>query len=188
MKKTILTVLTGVAVIGSTAFSPAVSKLVSNKTHVHFFSTTPAENIEANNFKSISTIDTKTGAIVFSVPMQSFEFKKWLMEKHFNTEKFLDTKAFPKAKLTGIITNLSDVNFEKNGTYNANVKGELTIKGKTNPINEKAIITVTGSNIKVNTKFNIILADYGVAFEKGKPSTNIGKSVEVTVDADFQPE
>jgi len=29
------------------------------------------------------------------------------------------------------------------------------------------------------------LADYKVAFEKGKPSTNIAKEVEVTVNAEY---
>lgn len=184
MKRTASAIL-GVSMIVLAAFSPAETKLTSNKTHIKFFSTTPAEDIEANNYKSVTTIDKKTGDVVFSVPMQSFEFKKALMQKHFNQEKFLDTKTHPKAKLTGKITNLSEINFEKDGTYTANVKGELTIKGKTNPINEKATINISRNIIKVNSKFNITLADYGVAFEKGKPASNIAKTVEVTVDAEY---
>lgn len=188
MKKTTLSAIVGVVALGLMAFVPVTNKLISSKTHIKFFSTTSAEDIEANNYKTISTIDTKTGDVVFSVPMQSFEFQKALMQKHFNSGKFLDTKIYPKAKLTGKITNLSEINFEKDGTYNAGIKGELTIKEKTNPINEKGTITVSGSTITVNSKFNITLADYGVAFEKGKPSTNISKTVEVTVNAEYQPE
>jgi polyisoprenoid-binding protein YceI len=187
MKHTISTIL-GVAVLALTAFSPSISKLTSTKTHIKFFSTTPAEDIEANNYKSVSTIDTKSGEVVFSVPMQSFEFKKSLMQKHFNQAKFLDTKTHPKAKLIGKITNLSEVNFEKDGTYSAQLKGEMTIKGKTNPFSDKGTVTVSGSVIKVNSKFNITLTDYEIAFEKGKPSTNIAKTVEVTVNAEYQSE
>lgn len=183
MKKT-----TVAALFGLTAFTPVPNKLISSKTQIKIFSTTPAENIEANNYKTVSTIDTKTGNVVFSVPMQSFEFKKALMQKHFNSSKFLDTKTYPKAKFIGKITNLSDINFEKNGTYNAIIKGEMTIKEKTNPINEKGTVTVLGSVITVNSTFNITLADYGVAFEKGKPSTNIGKTVEIKINAEYQPE
>lgn len=187
MKKALSTIV-AMSVFALIAFTPAVNKLVSSKTHVKFFSTTSAEDIEAHNYKSVSTLDPKTGDVVFSVPMQSFEFEKALMQKHYNSDKFLNTKAHPKAKLIAKITNLSDVDFEKNGTYTANLKGEMTIKGKTNPFSNQGTITVNGSGIKSNSKFNIRLADYGVAFEKGKPSTNIAKTIEVTVEAEYSRE
>lgn len=184
MKKIINLTMVVLAIISLSSFNLA-GKFVSNKTHIKFFSHTPAEDIVANNYKAVSTIEPSTGDVVFSVPMQSFEFEKALMQKHYNSDKFLDTKQFPKAKLVGKITNLSDIHFDKDGTYNANITGELTIKDKTNPINEKGTITVKGGSVTISSKFNITLAQYGVTFEKGKPSTNIGKSVEVTVLADY---
>ena len=120
--------------------------------------------------------------------MQGFEFVKALMQEHFNSDKFLDTKQFPKAKLKGKITNLAQVNFAKDGTYNATVEGEMTIKGVTNPVKLSGPVTVKGKSIEVQSKFNITLADYGITFVKGKPSSNIAKTVEVTVLADYQPE
>ena len=72
-------------------------KQKTSKTHIKFFSTTPVEDIEANNYATVGTIDPGTGKIVFSVPMQSFEFEKSLMQQHFNSKKFLDTKTNPKA-------------------------------------------------------------------------------------------
>lgn len=188
MKKTIVFAISSVAILVSVAFAPSINKLVSNKSHIKFFSTTTAENIEAHNYASVSTIDKQTGDVVFSVPMQSFEFKIALMQKHFNSENFLDTKQFPKAKLVAKITNLSEINFEKDGSYNATIKGDLTMHGKTNPLNEKATIVVTGKVVKVTSKFNVVLADYGIAFEKGKPSSNIAKTVEVTVDSEYHSE
>ncbi len=118
--------------------------------------------------------------------MQSFEFEKALMQKHFNNKEFLDTKSHPKAKLTGKITNLDAINFDKDGTYKADIKGELTIKGVTKPISETGTITVKGQTVEASSKLTVTLADYGIAFEKGKPSTNIAKSVEVTVFAEYQ--
>lgn len=188
MRKTVKSAILGVTAIALFAFAPAVSKLTTTKTHIKFFSTTTAENIEAHNYKSVSTIDTKSGDVVFSVPMQSFEFEKALMQKHYNSPKFLDTKQFPKAKLIAKITNLNEVNFEKDGSYTAQVKGTLDLHGKTNPINEKATIIVNGSTYTVKSKFNITLVDYNIAFEKGKPSTNIAKTVEVTVEAEYKQE
>ncbi len=188
MKKTAILITSSIVAISLLAFKPTMSKLVSQKTHISFFSHTVAEDISANNYKSVSTLEPSTGDVVFSVPMQSFDFEKSMMQKHFNSSKFLDTKAFPKAKLVGKITNLSAINFEKDGTYNANIKGELTIKGTTKPVDEKGTITVVGKIISVKSKFTVTLADYGIAFEKGKPASNISKTVEITVNSEYQPE
>lgn len=182
MKKTILSIVAIVA-ISITSFNASAQKLVSSKTHFKFFSSTPAEDIEANNYKTVGTIDTGTGDIVFSVPMQSFEFEKALMQEHFNSKKFLDTKTNPKAKLIGKIADLSKVNFEKDGSYNVDVTGDLTINGVTNAVKEKAVITVKDGIVALNSKLNVTLADYKIAFKSGKPSTNIAKTVEVTVMA-----
>jgi len=168
------------------AFTSPTGKLVSTKIHIKFFSSTPAEDIQANNNTTVSTINIETGEFVFSVPMQGFEFKKSLMQKHFNSGKFLDTKHFPKAKLKGEIINFSQINLEEDGVYQAEIEGEMAIKGVTQTIKEKGTLTVKSGKIEVNSKFNITLADYGITFVKGKPSSNIAKTVEVTVQAEYQ--
>jgi len=115
--------------------------------------------------------------------MQSFEFEKSAMQKHFNSNKFLDTKAFPKSKFKGMITNLSDIDFAGDGEYKAQVSGDLTIHGVTNAVTENATITVDGGTITVDVVMDITLADYEIAFKKGKPSTNIAKTVKATIKA-----
>ncbi|CAH8282695.1 YceI-like domain-containing protein [Mariniflexile fucanivorans] len=181
MKKVILTMIALVTI----SLTVSAQKQVSTKTHFKFFSTTPAENIEANNYASVGTITPASGDIVFSVPMQSFEFEKSLMQEHFNSKKFLNTKANPKAKLIGKIANLDAVNFTKDGTYNVDVTGDLTINGVTKPIKEKATVVIKEGKISLASKFNLTLADYEIAFKGGKPSTNIAKTVEVTVEANY---
>lgn len=171
----------------TTSFGPAGGKLVGKTGHISFFSHTDVEDITANNYKVVSSINTETGEVVFSVPMQAFEFEKSLMQKHYNSPKFLDTKTYPKAKFKGNITNLSDVNFSKDGVYNASVKGEMELHGVTKHIAEKGTVTVKGEKAVVDLKMNITLADYKIAFEKGKPSTNIAKTIEVTVKAEHAP-
>jgi polyisoprenoid-binding protein YceI len=185
MKRTILLSVIATLVFSVAGFAQDSDKLISSKSHIKFFSTTPAENIEANNMASVSTINKSTGEVVFSVPMQSFEFEKALMQKHFNSDKFLDTQTHPKAKLKGKIINLNEIDFTKDGTYNATVEGELTIKGKTNQLKENGTITVKGGKVSLHTKFNVALAEYGIEFVKGKPSSNIAKTVEVTVHTEY---
>ena len=181
MKKVFLTLIALLTI----SVSVNAQKQKTSKSHIKFFSSTPAEDIEANNYASVGTIDPATGDIVFSVPMQSFEFEKALMQEHFNSKKFLNTKANPKSKLIGKISNVDAIDFSKDGTYEAVVTGDLTINGVTKPITEKATIVVKDGKINLNSKFNITLADYEIAFKKGKPSTNIAKTVEVTVEAEY---
>lgn len=189
MKKGIILSLASIAFVALEAFAPATSpsdvKLTSKKSHITFFSHTDVEDIKANNYKTVSTLETTSGEVVFSVPMQSFEFEKALMQKHYNSSKFLDTKKFPKAKFVGNIVNLSDVHFDKDGTYNATIKGKMTIKGETKDVSEKAVISIKGSNIALKSKFDLKLADYKIAFEGGKPSTNIAKTVSIDVHMEY---
>ena len=76
MKKLNVIVSSLAILISLTAFSQTNDKLVSTKTHLKFFSHTSVEDIEANNYTSVSTLNKETGNVVFSVPMQGFEFEK----------------------------------------------------------------------------------------------------------------
>ena len=188
MKKQIfLTIALSIGLI-LTGFSQSSEKLVSSKTQIKFFSSTPAEDIQAVNTTSLATINTNTGEVVFSVPMQGFEFEKALMQKHFNGKDFLNTKAFPKAKLKATISNAADIDFNKDGSYNATLEGEMTIQETGKTVNVTGTIIVKGGVVEVASVFNITLADYGISFVKGKPASNIAKTVEVTVNAEFKGE
>ncbi len=188
MKKLTYLFIIPMAMFALAAFRPVAGKLISKAGHINFFSHTSLEDISANNYKVVSTLETTTGNVAFSVPMQGFEFEKALMQQHFNSKDFLNTKDFPKAKFEGKITNISDVDFTKDGVYEANVSGNLTIKDVTKPINEKGTVTIKGGVLNAKTKFKLVLADYGITFKKGKPSTNVAKEIEVTLDADYQSE
>jgi len=185
MKKSVLLSVVAALFISVAGFAQDSDKLVSSKSHIKFFSSTPAEDIVASNTASVSTINKSTGKVVFSVPMQGFEFDKRLMQRHFNNDKFLDTKTFPKSKLKGKITNLDEIDFSKDGTYNADVEGELTIKGESNLVKEKGKVIVKDGQVNVYSQFNVTLVDYGIEFVKGKPASNIAKTVEVTVNAEY---
>jgi hypothetical protein len=67
--------------------------------------------------------------------MQSFGFEKAMMQQHFSNEHYLESVVYPKSKFKGATTNLTEINFIKNGDYKAEIEGYMTIKGITNPIN-----------------------------------------------------
>jgi polyisoprenoid-binding protein YceI len=189
MKKLTIFLSSAALLFSIAAYSKSPDKYISSKSHIKFFSSTPVEDIEANNYASLSTINPKTGDVIFSIPMQSFEFEKALMQKHFNNEHFLETNIYPKSKLKGRITNLDEIDFSKEGKYPAVFEGEITIKDKTSALKETGTITVNGENLNVNVTFNLTLADFGITFDEGEMvSTKIAKSVEVTVSSEYELE
>jgi len=162
-------------------------KFMTKTGHAQFFSETVAENITANNYKMVSTLDSKTGEMVFSVPIQSFEFEKSMMQKHFNQENYMDSKKHPKAKFKGTITNIAEVDFTKDGTYNVTITGDMTIKGKTKTTTEKGTLQVKGNEILAKSTFNIAIADYGVGKPPKKKASNVADVVKVSVDLNYKP-
>ena len=186
MKKLSFAILMALAILATSANTYAQDRYVSQKTHIKFFSTTPVEDIEANNYASVSSLDPKSGEVVFSVPIQSFEFEKAMMQQHFNNEHFLESNVYPKSKFKATITNLGEIDFSKDGVYEAEIKGKMTIKDKTNPIEESGSITVKGKNVTVNSVFSLTLADYGITFsDSDMVSPKIAKDIEITVVAEY---
>jgi polyisoprenoid-binding protein YceI len=106
-------------------------KLYSTKTgKITFESKAPLEDIEAKNSEVESKLLSSNGQIVFSLLMKGFQFENQLMEDHFN-ENYVESTKYPKADFKGFITNIKDINFSKDGTYPAKIKGKLTIHGVT---------------------------------------------------------
>ena len=83
------------------------------------------------------------------------------------------------------IINFETVNFKENGSYKVQITGEMTIRGVTQEFNGNGSVNIKEDAIDLDSKFMLTLADYGIAFEKGKPAKNIAKEVEVTVEAKF---
>jgi len=184
MKKLNTSLLLVLALMAFSLNTNAQERYVSSKTHIKFFSTTPVQDIEANNYASVSTLDSKTGGVVFSVPMQSFEFEKVKMQQDFNNEYFLETNVYPNSKFKATIMNLNEIDFSKNGEYKAQIEGEMTIKDTSNPVKETGTIKVKGKKVTVNSVFNLTLADYGIKFNESEMlSKKIAKELEVTVIA-----
>lgn len=176
MKKSIL--LIAVLMMGNMAFA---QKYMTRTGKVSFFSTTPVENIEAFNNEAAAVLDSKTGDVAFQLPIKSFKFEKALMQEHFN-ENYMESDKFPKADYKGKITDISKVNFAKDGTYNVSSSGKMTIHGVTKDVTIPGTITVKGSEATMNSKFKVKTADYGIKI----PSmvvTKVAKEIEVTVNS-----
>ncbi len=159
-------------------------KYVCKDGHVWFYSHTPVEDIEAHNNQVVSILNVSTGDVVVELLVKSFEFKKALMQEHFN-EEYLESDKFPKASFKGNITNISQIDLKKDGTYTANISGELTMHGVTNTVNSTGTLEIKNGTITGKSKFIISPKDYNVEI----PSVvekNIAKEIEVNVDLTYK--
>jgi polyisoprenoid-binding protein YceI len=107
------------------------------------------------------------------------------MQEHFN-ENYLESDKFPRSEFKGKITDLSSVDFKKDGTYNVTVSGDLTIKDVTKKIETKGTIVVESGNITANSVFSIVPEEYNIEIP-GVVRDNIAKTIEVTVTMKYAP-
>src|SRR5687768_17804216 len=122
-----------IAVVFNSVASSGQERFYTKTGSISFFSRTDLENIDAHNRSVTCVLDTKTGNLQFAVLMKGFEFKKALMQEHFN-ESYIESDKYPKSEFKGQVTNNSEIDYTKNGSYPAKVKGQLTIHGETKDV------------------------------------------------------
>ncbi len=155
-----------VLIIFSFIYTEAISQKYITKTgKIEIFSQTPLFTIDGVNKKVASILNAANGDIVASTLVRSFRFEEALVEEHFN-ENYLEPNKFPKSIFKGKIVNFSDVDINKNGTYDITIAGKLTIHGVTHDISEPGKLIVKDGNITGTTSFNVSLQDYKVKIEK----------------------
>ncbi len=180
MKKTILSI----ALVLATGLLFAQKK-TTTAAMIKFDATTSLDKLpKADNMTAIASLDTKTGQIAFEANIKNFSFSNPRMQEHFNSAGWMDSEKFPTATFKGDITNLSKVDFSKNGTYPVTVKGDLTIHGVTKPVETAGSIVVSGKTINATADFSIKLEDYGISssyIESGK----VAKEPKISVAAEF---
>ncbi len=181
MKKTtfILLILIG------TIYSSAQTKYFTKSGSVSFYSHTPFEDIKAENNQVASIMDIGTGEMIFEILMRSFKFDQALMEEHFN-ENYLESDKFPKAKFKGKITNISSIDFSKDGTYNVEVEGDMTIHNTTKPVKISGTFEVKGTKLSGNSKFQLDPKDYNIEIPS-VVKTKFADKFDITVNMVYLP-
>lgn len=161
----------------------SAQKYVTKNGHIKFYSETPMENIEANNNQVNSAFDISTGDFVFKVLIKSFEFPKALMQEHFN-ENYMESDKIPTATFTGTVLNFEGIDFLNDGTYDAMVKGKLSIHGVTKEVEHAGSFVIKGDAINAKAVFNVKPADYNIKIG-GSVADKIAKEIEVSVDVNL---
>ncbi len=152
--------------------------------NLSFFSKSMLQNIQADNNQVISVLNSQTGAIQFSLLNNAFHFPKAKMEEDFN-ENYIESEKYPRSTFKGTVTNINDVNFEKEGSYTVNVKGDLTIHGITRNITTPATITIKNGNVAATSSFNILVKEYKISIPT-IVANKVAENIEIKVACNFQ--
>tara|TARA_B100000927_G_scaffold271738_1_gene248869 strand:+ start:748 stop:1251 length:504 start_codon:yes stop_codon:yes gene_type:complete len=128
----------------------------------------PLEDIYAISESVSAVYDATSRKLGVQVLMTSFQFKRALMQEHFN-ENYVESEKFPKAQFTG--------------TYEGGQAiGQLTIHGQTKDIVAPCELLETDGELLLRTKFPVTIEDFGVNIP-GAVSDKIAKEAKVTVRA-----
>jgi polyisoprenoid-binding protein YceI len=107
------------------------------------------------------------------------------MQEHFN-ENYIESDKYPRAEFKGTVTNNANIDYTKDGTYTAQVSGQLTIHGVTKNVNTTGSFKVDGGKIDASAVFNVLVADYKIKI----PSIvkdKVSNTIKVTVDCRLEP-
>ncbi|HEY6504689.1 MAG TPA: YceI family protein [Chitinophagaceae bacterium] len=181
MKKAIL-FLSFVAFAGSIF----AQKKTTTSATVKFDASTAIDNLpKAENKTVIAAINTTTGSIAFEAAVKNFAFTNPTIQDHFNGGNWMNSDKFPTFTYKGNITDLSAVNFAKEGSYTVNTEGVITVKGVEQKISTPATIVIKGTTIAATADFSIKLADFGIS---GAPidGGKVAKEPKISVSAELQ--
>ena len=163
------------------SFCASAQKFISAESKIHFFSDAPLEDIEATTTEARSVFDSNSGEMVFSVPVESFQFEKKLMQEHFN-ENYLESEKYPKSSFKAAITDWNG----QTGEQEVEVSGDFTLHGVTKNVSIPGQINFTDDKVVVDAVFTVLLKDYKIKIPKAV-FMNIAEEIEVTVHFEYDP-
>ena len=177
MKKVSLVIAAGL--IAFAGFSQKIYK--TNAAQIKFQPV--AEEGGCINGQVQSLLKSDNGQIAFSALVKGFKFNNSLLEDHFN-ENYMESTKFPNASFKGMITNIKDVNFTKNGIYKVVVAGKMTIHGVTKDVTINGTIEVSGTKVIAKSNFIVKVKEYGITgnYIGGKISSDIDVTVLSTYE------
>lgn len=162
----------------------AQNTYLTKTAEIVFDASTPLEDIHAVNQK-VNAILKTNGEFAALLLVKEFDFKRKLMQEHFN-ENYIESDKYPKAYFTGSIADFNPGQLsEESKKYS--IKGALTIHGVTNSIETEVELKMNESNISMATEFIVKTEDFKIKVPKIL-FKKVAKEVNVRVSAQLQPE
>jgi polyisoprenoid-binding protein YceI len=153
--------------------------------NISFVNTAATGSFDAQNNQVIAALSAENGTVQFRVPVNSFQFKKELMQQHFQ-ENYMESATFPNASFSGKLVDASAVNFQSAGTYNVKVKGDMTMHGVTKVVEIAGQIVVTATGVTLKANFDILCSDYSINIPRNNASA-VSNKVAISVNCALTP-
>jgi len=153
-------------------------KYMAVKSEISFFSSALIEDITATNTSLKSAFDLNTNQIVFSVPINKFEFAKALMKEHFN-EKYMESDKYPKATFNG------EFSKSENDSEVTWAEGILEIHGIKNKIKVPGKLILMEGEASLICNFTVQLADYQIKIPQ-LLFQNIAEEIEISININYE--
>jgi len=171
------------AAIFSVPLSSKAQNYIAGNITTNLFSSTPVEDIKAQSNKTNAVIISKTGEVAFQIPIKSFEFDKKLMQEHFN-ENYMESDKYPNAFFKGNIE--PNINWAKDGEYNVNVKGNLTVHGISKPRTIPGKITIKNGTASIFASFDVACSAHNIEIPT-LVFAKIAKVINVRISGTLNP-
>lgn len=149
------------------ATSLSAQQYLTREGNLTFDAGSPLEDVVAKSNSATSVYDASNGKLGVQVLMTSFEFKRALMQEHFN-ENYAESEKYPKASFKGMY---------KDGMAD----GTLTIHGVSKPVKVPATLEEKDGAMHLKTSFDVTIADFGIDIPKAV-ADKIDSEAKVDVD------
>jgi hypothetical protein len=136
------------------------------------------EEVKAINEKTTCILITKTGQIACWINIKDFEFKRDLMQEHFN-KNYMESNRFPKAVFKGKIEkfDLKNLNSESSQYL---ITGKITIRGRTKKIVVNGTLKKVDKGIELYSTFPLNTDDFNIEIPfivRSKISKNVNTQI-----------
>ena len=178
----ILTFVLSISILSLFAFTTHVNKVNANKTNstVIWTGSKPTGSHTGNVTLKDGYLSFDHGQLIggeFTIDMTSItctdiesEKKNKYLVDHLKDEDFFDVNQFPEAKLTvNRVKNIEGSQFE--------MKGNMTIKGITNPVTFNADIKINRNSYTAIAKIIIDRTKWGVEYKSGNIFKDLGDKI-----------
>jgi len=158
----------------------AQEKWIDRNAHISFDAKVPSfEPVAAKTESATAVFEPETAKIAALVFVNTFNFKVALMQEHFN-ESYAESSKYPKATFEGEVLNYDEQNID--GTYT--IRGNLTIKNTTKPIEIPAQFKQNQDSVMLISEFEVDPEDYGFDIPK-VVRYKIAKKVTISLRFEF---
>lgn len=148
------------------SLSLSAQQYVTRQGTLTFDAGSPLEDIIATSNSATAIYDAKDGKLGIQVLMTSFQFKRALMQEHFN-ENYAESEVYPKAVFKG--------KYEGGRAI-----GPLTIHGVTKDIDVPVTLNVSEKTAHLIAEFSVTIEEYGIVIPSAV-SNKIDKQAKINV-------